>query len=128
MQYSLPVILDYDGKKRIVEMGPFEHSMEREFSMAVNKKAIDECQDIKQLKEVAGNLLVGWSNLQGAVGELIKENIKLRHAIQLQDRDLEAAEKLMMEAAELIEKRGVDHSKSPFQSSQSRKRWWQLWK
>jgi hypothetical protein len=124
MQYSLPVILDYDGRKRIATMGPFERSMEREFSLAVNKKAIDECTDLKQLKEVATNLLVGWSNMQGAVGELIKENMNLRHAIGLREADLQAAEELMNHAASLLEKQAVDRASKPSRSSQSK---WRLW-
>ncbi len=105
-------------------MGPFERSMEREFSLAVNKKAIDECTDLKQLKEVATNLLVGWSNMQGAVGELIKENMNLRHAIGLREADLQAAEELMNHAASLLEKQAADQSNKPSQSSQSK---WRLW-
>lgn len=124
MKYSLPVILDYDGRKRIANMGPFERSMEREFSLAVNKKAIDECTDLKQLKEVATNLLVGWSNMQGAVGELIKENMNLRHAIGLRDTDLQAAEELMNHAASLLEKQAADQASKPSRSSQSK---WRLW-
>jgi len=124
MQYSLPVILDYDGRKRIATMGPFERSMEREFSLAVNKKAIDECTDLKQLKEVATNLLVGWSNMQGAIGELIKENMNLRHAIGLREADLQAAEELMNHAASVIEKQAADRASKPSRSSQSK---WRLW-
>ena len=105
-------------------MGPFERSMEREFSLAVNKKAIDECTDLKQLKEVATNLLVGWSNMQGAVGELIKENMNLRHAIGLREADLQAAEELMNQAASLLETQAADQTNKPSRSSQSK---WRLW-
>jgi len=105
-------------------MGPFERSVEREFSLAVNKKAIDECSDLKQLKEVATNLLIGWSNMQGAVGELIKENMNLRHAIGLRDADLKAAEELMNQAASIIDKQAADRASKPSQSSQSK---WRLW-
>lgn len=105
-------------------MGPFERSMEREFSLAVNKKAIDECTDLKQLKEVATNLLVGWSNMQGAVGELIKENMNLRHAIGLQEADLQAAEELMNHAASLLDKQAADRANKTSRSSQSK---WRLW-
>ena len=124
MQYSLPVILDYDGRKRIAAMGPFERSVEREFSLAVNKKAIDECTDLKQLKEVAINLLVGWSNMQGAIGELIKENMQLRHAIGLREADLQAAEELMNQAASLLDKQAADRANKTSRSSQSK---WRLW-
>lgn len=124
MQYSLPVILDYDGRKRLATMGPFERSIEREFSLAVNKKAIEECTDLQQLKEVATNLLIGWSNMQGAVNGLIKENMNLRHAIGLRDADLQAAEELMNQAASLIEKQAVDRANKLSRSSRSK---WRLW-
>lgn len=124
MQYSLPVILDYDGRKRLATMGPFERSMEREFSLAVNKKAIDECSDLRQLKEVATNLLVGWSNMQGAIGELIKENMNLRHAIGLREADLKAAEELMTHAASLLDEKAADQASKTSRSSQSTRRWW----
>jgi len=99
MQYSLPVILDYDGRKCLATMGPFERSLERDFSLAVNKKAIEECDDPVRLKEVATNLLMGWSNMQGAIGSLVKENMQLRHAMAVQDSDLRAAEQLLNEVA-----------------------------
>lgn len=105
-------------------MGPFERSMERDFSLAVNKKAIEDCTDMQQLKEVATNLLVGFSNLQGAVGSLIKENMQLRHAIGLQESDLQAAEELMNHAASLLEQQQSSQPSKPPQSSQSK---WRLW-
>lgn len=124
MQYSLPVILDYDGRKVLSSMGPFERSMERDFSLAVNKKAIEECSDMAQLKEVATNLLVGWSNMQGAIGSLIQENMQLRHAIGLRDADLKAAEMLMNEASSLLERQQADRANNKARSSQAK---WRLW-
>lgn len=124
MQYSVPVILDYDGRKCVATMGPFERSMERDFSLAVNKKAIAECTDMEQLKQVATNLLEGFSNLQGAVGSLIKENMNLRHAIGLRESDLQAAEELMNHAAALLEQQQSSQPSKPPQSSQSK---WHLW-
>lgn len=124
MQYSLPVIVDYDGRKVLKSMGPFERSLERDFSLAVNKKAIDECTDMRQLKEVATNLLVGWSNMQGAIGSLIKENMQLRHAIGMRDADLKAAEMLMNEASGLLERQAADRASKQGQSSQSKRRLW----
>lgn len=105
-------------------MGPFERSMERDFSLAVNKKAIEECTDMQQLKEVATNLLIGFSNLQGAVGSLIKENMQLRHAIGLRESDLQAAEELMNQASALLEQQQSSRSNKPPRSSQSK---WRLW-
>ena len=124
MQYSVPVILDYDGSKRIASMGPFERSVEREFSLAVNKKAIDECTDLKQLKEVSTNLLVGWSNLQEAASELIRENINLRQALGIRESDLQAAEELMNHAASLLDKQAADRANKRSRSSESK---WRLW-
>jgi len=104
MQYSIPVILDYDGKKHIASMGPFERSLERDFSLAVNKKAIEECSDIKKLKEVSLNLLQGWSNMQEAFQSMVKENLELRQAVSLQKGELQVAEQIIAEAAEMIER------------------------
>lgn len=106
MQFMLPVTLhDYNGKSFNAEMGPFEHSAEREFALTVNKKAIQDCDDIKSLKEVAVNLLVGWSGMQTASQALILENIQLRQALAQRDVDLEAADAIVAEAAEMVEKR-----------------------
>ena len=57
--YSIPVEMNYNGRKYIANMGPFEHSAEREFALTVNKRAIHDCSDINQLKPVALNLLQG---------------------------------------------------------------------
>ena len=124
MQYTLPVIVDYDGRKMLGAMGPFERSLERDFSLAINKKAIEECDDLAKLKEVAINLLTGWSNMQGAVGSLVNENLKLRQALGLREADLIAAEQLMNEAADIIQKRAAGRANKPGQSSQSK---WRLW-
>lgn len=85
-------------------MGPFEHSAEREFSLTVNKKAIAECEDKTKLKEVALNLLSGWSSMQTATQSLMLENIKLRQALAKQETDLEAADVIIQEAVELAER------------------------
>lgn len=105
MQFMLPVMLrGYNGESVDVVMGPFEHSTEREFALTVNKKAIQECRDIDSLKQVATNLLVGWSGMQTAMQKMIIENIELRQALSKKELDLEAAEAIVAEAAELIEK------------------------
>jgi hypothetical protein len=124
MQYSLPVIVDYDGRKVLGAMGPFERSLERDFAIALNKKAIEECNDLAKLKEVATNLLEGWSNMQGAVTGLVNENLKLRQALGIREADLAAAEQLMNEAADIIEKRASGRSSKRGRSSQSK---WRLW-
>lgn len=124
MQYSLPVILDYDGRKVLATMGPFERSLERDFSLAVNKKAIEECDDLAKLKEVATNLLMGWSNMQGAIGSLMHENIQLRQAMHLRDEDLAAAEALLNEAQSMVERQAADRANKRRQSSSPRMSLW----
>lgn len=119
MQFMLPVTLrGYNGKNVDVAMGPFEHSTEREFALTVNKKAIQECRDIDSLKQVATNLLVGWSGMQTAMQKMIIENIELRQALSKSQLDLEAAEAIVAEAAELIEKQ---------YGRQSSRAKWRLW-
>jgi hypothetical protein len=103
MKFCLPVELVYNGKSSLAMMGPFEHSAEREFALTVNKKAIAECHDNAKLREVAQNLLTGWSSMQTAVQSLMLENIKLRQALAKQETDLEAADEIIKEAMELVE-------------------------
>jgi len=55
------------------------------------------------LKEVAGNLLVGWSSMQTAAQSMMLENLKLRQALEKRDLDLEAANALLIEASTLID-------------------------
>lgn len=119
------MILDYDGRKRLATMGPFERSLERDFSLAVNKKAIEECNDPAKLKEVATNLLIGWSNMQGAIGSLVKENMQLRHAVAIQERDIRAAEQLLNEVAMTTDRQPTSGpSNKPRQASRPN---WNLW-
>ena len=124
MQYSLPVILDYDGRKHLATMGPFERSLERDFSLAVNKKAIEDCDDMAKLKEVATNLLMGWSNMQGAIGSLVKENMQLRHAMAMRESDLRAAEQLLNEVAMAAPQQASDPSSRLRRASRPN---WNLW-
>jgi hypothetical protein len=84
-------------------MGPFNHSAEREFALTVNRRAIDDCGSLEQLKPVAKNLLEGWSSLQTAFQSLMLENIQLRQALAKRDVDLQAAEEVINEASVLIE-------------------------
>jgi hypothetical protein len=100
--FSIPVALSYNGRDYIAAMGPFERSMERDFALIANKKALDECNDIEKVKEVAWNMMQGWSNMQDATASLVKENLELRQAMQIQQMDLEAADALLGEAGEAI--------------------------
>lgn len=100
--FSIPVGLSYKGRECIAAMGPFERSMERDFALVANKKALSECKDVDKLREVACMMMEGWSNMQEAVSSLVKENLELRQAMQMQESDLEAADALLMEAAETV--------------------------
>ena len=103
MKFGIPVEMVYNGKTRITVMGPFEHSPQREFALTVNKRAIADCTDMKQLKEVANNLLIGWSSMQTAVQSLMLENLQLRQALDKRDVDLEAANALLQEASTMMD-------------------------
>ena len=94
-EYCIPVQFDYNGRKHMRHMGPFEHSTEREFALTVNRKAIDDCSNLEQLKPIAKNLLEGWSSMQTAFQSLMLENIQLRQAIAVKDSSLEAADEML---------------------------------
>jgi len=117
--FSVPVALSYNGQDCIAAMGPFERSMERDFALVANKKALAECDDIDKIREVACNMMEGWSNMQEAVAALVKENLELRQAMQMQQMDLEAADQLLGEASDAI--KGFVEQK---QSSQARRFLW----
>jgi hypothetical protein len=118
-QYCLPVSFDYDGRKYIASMGPFNHSTEREFALTVSRKAIDDCKSLGQLKQVSLNLLEGWSSMQTAVQSLMLENIQLRQAIDKKSVDLEAADELLSQAAQVIE-----HFQCEQKSAKTKRRLW----
>lgn len=100
--FSIPIGLKYNGQECIGIMGPFERSMERDFALVANKKALSECKDIEKLREVACTMMEGWSNMQEAVTSLVKENLELRQAMQMQQADLEAADELLGEASDAV--------------------------
>lgn len=93
----------YNGQVVHGIMGPFEHSAEREFALTVNRRAIDECSSLDQLKPVAKNLLEGWSTMNTALQSMMLENIQLRQALAKKELDLRAADELMNEAAEIVQ-------------------------
>ena len=95
--------ISYNGQKRTVIMGTFQHSMEREFALTANKKAIAECTDMEGLKKAATNLLEGWSAMQTACQNMMLENIQLRQALDQRQNDLLAAEQILNEAASTID-------------------------
>lgn len=94
----MPVQFDYNGRKHMRMMGPFDRSTEREFALTVNRRAIDDCSDVEQLKPVAKDLLEGWSSLQTAFQSLMLENIQLRQALATRDSSLRAADEMLNEA------------------------------
>jgi len=100
--FSIPIGLKYNGQECIGIMGPFERSMERDFALVANKKALSECKDIDKLREVACTMMEGWSNMQEAVTSLVKENLELRQAMQMQQADLEAADELLGEVSDAV--------------------------
>ena len=102
--FSIPVGLNYNGQDCIAAMGPFERSMERDFALVANKKALADCNDVDKLREVACMMMEGWSNMQEAVTALVKENLELRQAMQVQQHDLEAADALLGEAADAVKR------------------------
>lgn len=102
--FSIPVGLTYKGQDCIAAMGPFERSLERDFALVANKKALQECDDIDKVREVACAMMEGWSNMQEAVTALVKENLELRQAMTIQERDLEAADQLLGEAADAVKR------------------------
>lgn len=104
MRFCLPVELTLNNHHYSGFMGPFEHSTEREFAMAVNRRAIDECSSLDQMKSLAKNLLEGWSMMNTALQGLMMENIQLRQALAMRDGSLEAADAMLSEAAEVLQK------------------------
>ena len=121
MPFTVPIeFIGYDGRKHMTAM-TFEHSPQREFALVVNKKAIADCSDMKQLKEVAHNLLVGWSSMQTALQSMMLENMQLRQAMDKRDVDLEAANAIIEEASLLIDQYTQ-------QLNQTKKGLWSWWK
>ena len=103
MSFVIPVQFAYNGKNYATQMGPFDHSTEREFALTVNRRAIDDCRSIEQLRPVTKNLLEGWSALQTAFQGLMLENLQLRQALAKRDVDLEAAEAIVNEASVMLD-------------------------
>jgi hypothetical protein len=104
MSFTIPVeFVGYDGKKRVATMA-FEHSTEREFALTVNRKAIDDCTSLTQLKPVAKNLLEGWASMQTAFQSLMLENLQLRQALSMRDDSLRAADEMLSEAVVAMQK------------------------
>lgn len=102
----------YNGQVVHGIMGPFEHSAEREFALTVNRRAIDECTSLEQLKSASKNLLEGWSTMNTALQSMMLENIQLRQALAKKELDLQAADELMTEAAEIVQRCGKQSRKA----------------
>lgn len=122
MSFVIPVqMVGYNGQKYMTSMGPFEHSTEREFALTVNRRAIDECSSLEQLKPAAKNLLEGWSSMHTALQSMMLENIQLRQALAQRDNDLRAADDLLNEASKAVQQMQCAYGQ---QSGQAR---WRLW-
>mgnify|MGYP006866646061 FL=1 len=92
------MLFDYNGRKHVRMMAPFDRSTEREFALTVNRRAIDDCSNLEQLKPIAKSLLEGWSSLQSSFQSLMLENLQLRQAISMRDYSLRAADEMLNEA------------------------------
>jgi hypothetical protein len=123
MSFVIPVQFAYNGKNYATSMGPFNHSTEREFALTVNRRAIDECTSLDQLKPVAKNLLEGWSSMQTAFQSLMLENIQLRQALAGRDMDLHAAEEIITEASKMLDAMRKQNGREQ-QSTRARRSLW----
>ena len=123
MTFVIPVQFAYNGKSYAASMGPFNHSTEREFALTVNRRAIEDCKSIEQLKPVAKNLLEGWASMQTAVQSLMLENLQLRQALDKRNVDLEAAEAIVNEAAVMIDAMRKEIERAPRSRSARRGLW-----
>lgn len=119
MSFVIPVQFAYNGKNYAAQMGPFNHSTEREFALTVNRRAIDDCTSLEQLKPVTKNLLEGWSSMQTAMQDLMLENIQLRQALSKSQVDMVAAEELLGQASSVI-----DDLRDGRQSGRARRSLW----
>lgn len=104
MKFAVPVQLEWEGKPCTAVMGPFSHSMEREFALTTSRNALKECNDPAKLKEVASNLLEGWAMMNTALQSTMLENLQLRQAVTVRDSSLEAAEALLNDAVKALQK------------------------
>jgi len=103
MSFGIAMEMVYNGKTVYGTMGPFQHSAEREFAMTVNRRAIDECSSLSQLKTASKQLLEGWASMQTAFQSIMLENIQLRQALAKKELDLRAADEILNEAAETVQ-------------------------
>jgi sulfate adenylyltransferase subunit 1 (EFTu-like GTPase family) len=123
MSFVIPVQFAYNNKNYAASMGPFNHSTEREFALTVNRRAIEDCKSIEQLKPVAKNLLEGWASMQTAVQSLMLENIQLRQALAKREVDLRAAEEIITQAGDMLEAMQTQRERGQ-QSTSARRGLW----
>jgi DNA repair exonuclease SbcCD ATPase subunit len=125
MGFVIPVQFNYDGKIRNASMGPFEHSVEREFGLSVSRRAIDECSSLEALKPATRNLLEAWAAAQTALQSLMLENMRLRQALDKRDADLRAAEEIVTEASVRIDamREQLEHFQQLSDQQSTRARW-----
>jgi hypothetical protein len=99
----MPVQLVLDGQPRTAIMGPFEHSTERQFSLTVQKNAVQACQNKEELRSIALHLLEGWAASTTALQGLMLENIELRQYMAVQASSLKAADAMLTEAGQSLQ-------------------------
>lgn len=103
-KFALPVELSLNGQSYVAWMGPFQHSTEREFLLHAQKKVLEECQDKDKLKQVAIQLWESHIAQATAMQSLMMENIQLRQANAMQESSLRAADQLLTEAGQALQK------------------------
>lgn len=104
MKFAVPVELSSNGRPYIAWMGPFENSTEREFLLHSQKKVLEQCEDKDKLKQVAIQLWESHIAQATAMQSLMMENIQLRQANAMQEGSLRAADQLLTEAGQLLQK------------------------
>ena len=83
----------------------FDRSTEREFTLLVNRRAIENCDNLDSLKNLAKQLLESWSSQQDVVQKLAMENLELAAAAALATIDAKCAEDLLEETVKAYDEK-----------------------
>lgn len=103
-KFALPVRLVLDGRDGVAWMGPFEHSTEREFLLDSQRRLLQNCDDKEKLRTVAIQLWESHIAQGTAVQSLMLENIQLRQAMAVQESSLRAADEMLTQAGEAMQR------------------------
>jgi hypothetical protein len=103
-KFALPVRLSLNGRDGVAWMGPFEHSTEREFLLDSQRRLLKNCDDKEKLRTVAVQLWESHIAQGTAMQSLMLENIQLRQAMAAQESSLRAADELLTQAGEALQK------------------------